>query len=131
MKFQWLIGSAAFALACGHVGASRSACNPSGGTSDQYLAVIRLTLDNTYRRMAFRLPAIAKTDVHPVSDPAVCARAIQAMVPLRPGKPLYTSLYVYQIGTSYSAIDTDTDGDYDVIYFFDSTWHMSGSEIAQ
>lgn len=132
MRIQLLIALAAFALSCRRGGGSSSACQAPDGVTPQYLAIIRLTLNNNYRRMAFRLPLVRPTEVHVVSDPAICARAVQAMTPLRKsGRRPYTSLRVYQIGTSYATIDTETDGDYDAIYFFDSTWHMSGSEFAQ
>jgi hypothetical protein len=131
MRFRLLVGSAVFVLSCSPRGGTRTGCNAPDGVSTHYLAVIRLTLGNTYRRMAFRLPPIGAADVHLVSDPAVCARAGQVMVQLKPKHPSLTSLYVYQIGTSYAVIDRDTGGDYDGIYFFDPTWHLSGSEFAQ
>jgi hypothetical protein len=81
--------------------------------------------------MAFRLPAVSPADVHLVSDPAICARAGQLMAAQKPGQPPDTSLYVYQIGTSFAVIDRHTDGDYDGIYYFDPDWRPSGSEFAQ
>jgi hypothetical protein len=100
--------------------------------SAQYLSIIRLTVGNTYRRMAFRLPAVGPADVHLVTDPAVCELAVRRMAPKqKPGQPPYASLYVYQIGTSHAVIDRYTGGDYDGIYYFDSAWEQSGSEFAQ
>ena len=132
MRFPLLICSVSFALSCGPRAGARTACNAPDDVSAQYLAITRITLGNTYKRMAFRLPPVSPGDVHLVSDPAICARAGQIMAAQRtPGKPPYTSLYVYQIGTSFAVIDRYTDGDYDGIYYFDSNWDPSGSEFAQ
>jgi hypothetical protein len=82
--------------------------------------------------MAFRLPPVSAADIHLVSDSAICARAGEILAAhQKPGQPPYTSLYVYQIGTSFAVIDRHTDGDYDGIYYFDPNWRQSGSEFAQ
>jgi hypothetical protein len=120
MRFKLLVGSALFALSCSRGDRTRTACNAPSDVSAQYLAIIRITLASTYQRMAFRLPSVSPKGVYLVSDPAVCARVGQVMGGKhKPGQPPYTSLYVYQIGTSYAVIDRYTGGDYDGIYYFD------------
>jgi hypothetical protein len=126
-----------------HVVGAQTTCHAASGDSDHFLRVVRTMMasDQQPIRTRFSLPLVTPSQVVLVSDPAVCARAGQALdslanrwVPRSPPLPPSTvPLYVFQVGGSYGVVDLASlnanDGDF--IFFFGSLWNYSGVAFSQ
>lgn len=141
--FQSVIAFLGLAVVSANIVGAQTTCHAASGDSDHFLRVIQamMAADQQPVRTSFSLPLVTSSQISLVSDPSVCARAGQALdslanawVPRSPPlPPSTTSLYVFQIGTSYAVVDliSPNENDADFVYFFDSLWSYTGVGASQ
>ncbi len=122
---------------------AQNTCHPADSQSQHFIRVIKamMTPEHAPLRTHFRLPLVPPERITIETDPAVCARAGQAIdslgrswVPNAPVLPRSTiPLYVVRVGTSYVVIDliSQNDNDGEFFFYFGPSWNHTGIGVSQ
>jgi hypothetical protein len=115
---------------------AQSTCHAADRRSDHFISVVNRMMgaDRGPTRASIGLPLVDTSQVTLVSDPAICARAGQALDSLnhalRPEvaipPPDTLPLYVLRVGSFYAVADLNypSSNHYDFLFFFGALWQF-------
>jgi len=121
---------------------AQSTCHVADRRSDHFIDVVKQIMgsDGAAARAHLGLPIVDSSQITLVSDPAICARAGQALDSLNhaanPGAtipPVDTlPLYVLKVGSSFAVADLNYPSaqHFDYLFFFGSLWQFLNVGLA-
>jgi hypothetical protein len=109
-------------------------CAPKDATSARLAEtfksiVTKTTMGGMIIKTQLGIANVTPSQIVPVTDKAVCAKAADAMFAQVPAKHTSYTLYIVTLGTSYGVMDnTITEPEKGLAYVFDSKWKYVGNQ---